>query len=341
MVVLATLLFIHGAGLVGSMPSMGTPENITVMFLSPTSVKVSWTTSIDLVEKYDVTYKPTDASYRVVAVVAGNSDSVTLSSLLADTQYQVTVTAVRAGKKFRSRPIVFRTLEAVRGPEVIITGGPPPEAVRGPEVLITGGPPGKSLVMAGNGRPNIPSPPNISPTYIQVRGVEVGIVLLVLVVWIGAIILFFNRWGKIRMLLPYQPDYKDTQLKVPGTGACAGTTTCQNQSGTGFCCSQRHLHRGLTEDFDWRSRSAFIMPHRSRINSAIYISSQHRSECEPLFCSENFKTIRKAKSADQLTVPKSPKHEHDSSDNDLPNNLELPILSVSVASDKPFVEQYL
>ncbi|XP_075237204.1 uncharacterized protein LOC142333674 isoform X4 [Lycorma delicatula] len=252
MVVLATLLFIHGAGLVGSMPSMGTPENITVMFLSPTSVKVSWTTSIDLVEKYDVTYKPTDASYRVVAVVAGNSDSVTLSSLLADTQYQVTVTAVRAGKKFRSRPIVFRTLaedtsmkientiynEAVRGPEVIITGGPPPEAVRGPEVLITGGPPGKSLVMAGNGRPNIPSPPNISPTYIQVRGVEVGIVLLVLVVWIGAIILFFNRWGKIRMLLPYQPDYKDTQLKVPGTGACAGTTTCQNQSGTGFCCSQ-------------------------------------------------------------------------------------------------------
>lgn len=46
------------------------------------------------------------------------------------------------------------------------------------------------------------------------RGVEVGIVVLVLMVWVAAIILFFNRWGKIRMLLPYQPDYKETQLKV-------------------------------------------------------------------------------------------------------------------------------
>lgn len=49
-------------------------------------------------------------SYRVVAVVAGNSEAVTLSGLRADTQYQLVVTAVRAGKKYRSRPIVFRTL---------------------------------------------------------------------------------------------------------------------------------------------------------------------------------------------------------------------------------------
>lgn len=49
-------------------------------------------------------------SYRVVAVVAGNSEAVTLSGLKADTQYQVTVAAVWAGKKYRSRPIVFRTL---------------------------------------------------------------------------------------------------------------------------------------------------------------------------------------------------------------------------------------
>lgn len=49
-------------------------------------------------------------SYRVVAVVAGNTDTVTLSGLLADTQYQITVSAVRDGKKYKSRPIVFRTL---------------------------------------------------------------------------------------------------------------------------------------------------------------------------------------------------------------------------------------
>lgn len=49
-------------------------------------------------------------SYRVVAVVAGNSEAVTLKGLKADTQYQVTVAAVWGGKKYRSRPIVFRTL---------------------------------------------------------------------------------------------------------------------------------------------------------------------------------------------------------------------------------------
>lgn len=57
-------------------------------------------------------------------------------------------------------------------------------------------------------------------TFWQIRGVEIGIVVLVLMVWAGAIGLFFNRWGKIRMLLPYQPDYKQDQLKVPGAAAC-------------------------------------------------------------------------------------------------------------------------
>lgn len=67
----------------------------------------------------------------------------------------------------------------------------------------------------------------------QIRGVEIGIVLLVLVVWAGAIALFFNRWGKIRMLLPYQPDYKSEQLKVPGTGVCSGQ--CNGQHSNQVC----------------------------------------------------------------------------------------------------------
>ncbi|TGZ51118.1 Uncharacterized protein DBV15_11440 [Temnothorax longispinosus] len=192
----------------------GVPENITVMFLNPTSVRVSWSTSqVDQVEKYDVTYKPTDASYRVVAVVAGNSEAVTLSGLRADTQYQLVVTAVRAGKKFRSRPIVFRTLE-------------PPRTSPQQDAAVTGGP--------------LPPPPPSSQQpqpYIQIRGVEVGIVVLVLIVWAGAIALFFNRWGKIRMLLPYQPDYKE-QLKVPGTGVCASANSAYTQHPTQHACSQ-------------------------------------------------------------------------------------------------------
>ncbi|XP_076390742.1 uncharacterized protein LOC100880196 isoform X5 [Megachile rotundata] len=144
MVLWATILFLQGASFVGSVTGIpGVPENITVMFLNPTSVRVSWSTSqVEQVEKYDVTYKPTDASYRVVAVVAGNSEAVTLSGLRADTQYQLVVTAVRAGKKFRSRPIVFRTLEPPRTSpqqDAAVTDGPlppPPPSSQQPQPYI-------------------------------------------------------------------------------------------------------------------------------------------------------------------------------------------------------------
>lgn len=43
---------------------------------------------------------------------------------------------------------------------------------------------------------------------IIVRTEEVLIVLAILILWIGAIALFFNRWGKIRMLEPYQPKFQ-------------------------------------------------------------------------------------------------------------------------------------
>ncbi|KAM8719917.1 hypothetical protein ACLKA7_006037 [Drosophila subpalustris] len=43
---------------------------------------------------------------------------------------------------------------------------------------------------------------------IIVRTEEVLIVGLVLILWVGAIMLFFNRWGKIRMLEPYQPKFQ-------------------------------------------------------------------------------------------------------------------------------------
>jgi len=48
---------------------------------------------------------------------------------------------------------------------------------------------------------------NSTSSGLDVRGEEVGIVVVVLMLWVGAIILFFNRWGKIRMLEPYQPKF--------------------------------------------------------------------------------------------------------------------------------------
>ncbi len=81
-------------------------------------------------------------------------------------------------------------------------------------------------------------------------------------VWVGAIILFFNRWGKIRMLIPYQPDYKETQLKVPGTGVCSNSNTYQNQSGSALCCSQVSLNffnKNRFANFSYSSRPPIIM----------------------------------------------------------------------------------
>ncbi|KAK8404290.1 hypothetical protein O3P69_007545 [Scylla paramamosain] len=61
----------------------------------------------------------------------------------------------------------------------------------------------------------------------RVRAEEVLLVILVLVLWAVAILLFFHRWGKIRMLEPYQPEYK----ALNHSPACplAPTTPTQTQ----------------------------------------------------------------------------------------------------------------
>ncbi|XP_050543570.1 uncharacterized protein LOC126906773 isoform X2 [Daktulosphaira vitifoliae] len=260
------------------------PDDITVIFLSPNTVQVSWKISLRGIEKYDVMYKPTNA--RVVAEIAVNSDSVTLGNLMPNTQYQVIVTAFKAGRRYRSRPVIFKTLEkGVSWPDS------QQSSMNSSDVSIS-----SPDIVGGSAHTITPEDATSAP-YIQVRGIEITIVVLVLMVWVGAIIMFFNRWGKIRMLIPYQPDYKDTQLKVPGTGACNTTTSCQNQTGTGFCCSQRHLMRCvLTDQLDWRVQK--LLRSRSRINSAIYISPIYQDA--HIRNGISVRPIRKARSADYL-----------------------------------------
>ncbi|XP_050092941.1 uncharacterized protein LOC126575966 isoform X2 [Anopheles aquasalis] len=293
MLVLAALLAVH-AGLAGSLPTA--PENITVTFLTPDSVRVSWQTSMDPrslpVDKYDVTYKPTDA--RVVVVVAGNRDAVTLGGLTPDTQYQLTVAAVWNGKKYRSRPIVFRTLEPPRtsyqqdsGSLVGGSSGPPnsPHADTAPSLS------GIGIFSDEFGNISVNSTSRELPT---IRGVEIGIVVLVLIVWAGAIALFFNRWGKIRMLLPYQPDYKQEQLKVPGTGVCANGT-----------CNGQHSHQPY---HPWPEEPSSVISERctrARINSAIFVSSEGKGfdsiEFIRRYGSQSV-LCRKAKSAENVSA---------------------------------------
>ena len=44
----------------------------------------------------------------------------------------------------------------------------------------------------------------------SVQAEEIGIVLVVLLLWAAAIALFINRWGKIRAMEPYNP-YVETE----------------------------------------------------------------------------------------------------------------------------------
>ncbi|XP_018321139.1 uncharacterized protein LOC108734196 isoform X2 [Agrilus planipennis] len=292
MILLAAIAILQSAVTAGSMPAgPGIPENITVTFLTPTSVRVSWATTVDNVDKYDVTYKPTGA--RVVAVVAGNSDALTLTGLKADTQYHLTVSAIWAGKRYRSRPIVFRTLEQSRYSaqhDIMTTHG-------------TGIPPTKDIS-------DVEDLADYPQTNFTVRGVEIGIVLLVLVVWVAAIALFFNRWGKIRMLLPYQPDFKE-QLKVPGTVACAAAVAAGNTCNhtTELVCSQSRWPTGSI-DREPRGLSR-TRRQRDRTNSAIFISNSG-----PGFDSKEFmrrygsisRLCRKARSVDNISLDESKKH---------------------------------
>ncbi|XP_065341032.1 uncharacterized protein LOC135940171 isoform X2 [Cloeon dipterum] len=66
-----------------------------------------------------------------------------------------------------------------------------------------------------------------------VRAEEAMIVCLVLLLWVGAIALFFNRWGKIRMLEPYQPKFQPSShrpscplLEMPAVAPTASPPSC-------------------------------------------------------------------------------------------------------------------
>uniref|UniRef100_A0A0K8V4U6 Fibronectin type-III domain-containing protein n=2 Tax=Bactrocera latifrons TaxID=174628 RepID=A0A0K8V4U6_BACLA len=322
---------IANACIAGTIPA--TPENITVTFLTPTTVRVSWQTMIDLnahpIEKYIVTYKPTDDSYRVVQDVAGNSEAIILDRLSPSTQYSIAVTAIWLGKKYRSRQIIFRTLDmpktssqqdyapghttsalgsqnSVGNINAAVAGAGAPGAAGGSGVGVAGtGLIGGNLASAaaaanGNGTYGDDVTSTVTNTMAQrprelptIRGVEIGIVLIVLMVWAGAIALFFNRWGKIRMLLPYQPDYKHEQLKVPGTGVC-----------TGAGCNGQHSHQHFHMLHEERSASISERCTRSRINSAIFVSSEGRGFDSIEFLRRHGSQsvlCRKARSAENIT----------------------------------------
>ncbi|KAJ8731578.1 hypothetical protein PYW07_004742 [Mythimna separata] len=75
----------------------------------------------------------------------------------------------------------------------------------------TGGPPAEVVLRlhppSSTSRVNA-SLADIDGSGVVVRAEEALIVAFVLLLWVAAIALFFNRWGKIRMLEPYQPKFQ-------------------------------------------------------------------------------------------------------------------------------------
>lgn len=104
--------------------------------------------------------------------------------------------------------------------------------------------------------------------HFTVREEEVVIVVLVLAVWVFVIVLFFNKWGKIRMLEPYQPQYHSHPIiskpsRLPLNDALAPLERFNMEFGA--ASTPYHLSKMRP-----RQNSVFVgSPYRSRSGSVL------------------------------------------------------------------------
>lgn len=106
------------------------------------------------------------------------------------------------------------------------------------------------------------------PPHFTVREEEVVIVVMVLAVWVFVIVLFFNKWGKIRMLEPYQPQYQSHNVipkpsRIPLTDSLGPMERFNAEFGSQPTYSVHKLRP--------RQNSVFVgSPFRSRSGSALF-----------------------------------------------------------------------
>ncbi|XP_065289030.2 uncharacterized protein [Dermacentor albipictus] len=157
-----------------------------------------------------------DKSSGRVAVASGEQRSVLLERLQPEAEYLVRVFA-RASPSLATR--ANRTTDAPVGLVRFVAPGTAATATSTAAAAATNGSSPSSsssnnssssgaTATAGTGGPYYRSGVVASRTVV-VRDEEIVIVVLVLSVWLAVILLFFNKWGKIRMLEPYQPQYHE------------------------------------------------------------------------------------------------------------------------------------
>ncbi|XP_037084739.1 uncharacterized protein LOC119105378 [Pollicipes pollicipes] len=160
------------SGLTGWQPPV--PANLTIRHSTPYTVCLTWTLGAPLPGSaplaLQVIYRPINASYRVIADVRGHQRSVTLDNLRPETQYRLVMTSSSNGSPIGTSPVIF-----FHTPPTLPLG-----ILRSPHGEHTD-------VLSAE---------------------EISIIIIVLGVWMLAIVLFFNRWGKIRMLEPYEYNFK-------------------------------------------------------------------------------------------------------------------------------------
>ncbi|XP_031351742.1 uncharacterized protein LOC116177027 isoform X2 [Photinus pyralis] len=146
---------------------------------------------------------------------------------------------------------------------------------------------------------NTPSNLGIDGPVVIVRAEEVLLVVLVLTLWVAAIALFFNRWGKIRMLEPYQPKFQQSHRPSCPLAPLSppGITPQQRMSFSKYNVSCLNDYSGLPSPnplrrprqnsvFVGSSTMAFMNPPR-RVKSAIDIQHLVLNEYSPTSSSCN------------------------------------------------------
>lgn len=159
------------------------PVSAVLVRWSPPAVLVRWQYAEQRPLHFRVLYQAAHdkrGSSSGVAVASGDQRSVLLERLEPETEYLVRVLA---------RPEPTRANDT-DDDDVGLVRFVSPGAANGSS--------GGSLAAAAAARP-------------VVRDEEIVVVVLVLSVWLAVILLFFNKWGKIRMLEPYQPQYQEPE----------------------------------------------------------------------------------------------------------------------------------
>lgn len=158
--------------LVNNVTSAGQNINVTLVMLSRKSAKLIWTPAgAFLGRDFEIVFTPEDSNYKVVISLSDPVENfVHLQDLRPYTHYHLIVRSRNAITGEAQLHVTLNFSTSVMSPNEIV----------------------------------IPPPLEFS----RVQADEVFIVILVLIVWAGAVYVFFNQWGKIRGIIPYQPAFR-------------------------------------------------------------------------------------------------------------------------------------